>query len=359
MSIGFEVKRAMLGFWRGSGLSRIGALRSLRKALIPDTRGWDAADLSLRGEDMPTPASPAPSSTLKDDSELANVQFWQKDTIRFPDVKISHRYWENAILLVNEEHPTEQEDALVKQIRADEEFLTFRKRNLWTLTVDDTPHALAPNATTHDLSRIIERFVSKSKALMQSIGFIIVVNPTNALGAAMRQCAYTAKLICVFTPDFDETPCPTCLEYADRIVRPMSLELTTPRPLNGVTEYTTSEQAFESLTSAIRDLLRKEFNMLLPAWHCMERIATIDALNESRSDLVVILNCSDADAPVVSGTFDTFVREIAAEAKGILASEELCQQYANLLTDLDDEETRSLFLLKTLQNGARCEFVYA
>ena len=99
--------------------------------------------------------------------------------------------------------------------------------------------------------------------------------------------------------------------------------------------------------------------MLLPAWHCMERIATIDALNESRSDLVVILNCSDADAPVVSGTFDTFVREIAAEAKGILASEELCQQYANLLTDLDDEETRSLFLLKTLQNGARCEFVYA
>ena len=42
----------------------------------------------------------------------------------------------------------------------------------------------------------------------------------------------------------------------------------------------------------------------------------------------------------------------------VLASEEICQNYANMIAQLDDQKIRKAFLLRVLNDGARCEMIY-
>jgi len=395
-----SLKVMALRVWRNLGLSRIPGMRKLRQVLIPNTRGWDNADKILRGAPMKTqnlsglktghppnvtvlnPQKAAkhwqtagvkssstvktPSSAIKktnntyDPRILAKVTYWTSKLIHIEEQSLAEKVSENAILVRNLDDPTENETELYNKVLQNSKFIAFRKRHLGLV---DLYSGQADNnnlKAVDDLTRMIERFVSKSKYRLLNYGFLIAVNPQNIFPVALQQSSYVSKLICIYTPDFEGLVDGACIEQADRIICPAKLAPSLKKhDVSGLTLFTHAEQMEDLLTTSIQSFFPKEFNMLLPVWQAFERVENIENMSLKKCDLVLRLNCTEKDAPSVTGTFSDYIAKLADHCTAVLASESVSQHYVSLIDKLDHKATRITFLTRAFRDGVRCEIIYA
>lgn len=402
-----SLKVLALRVWRDLGLSRVPGMRSLRKALIPNTRSWDDADILLKGANVETlkltdmeeshlskksevthisthdvekAITPAPKVTVisaptslklptkifkkpvtaTDPRVLAKVSYWSTKLIHISEMSLAAKISENSILIRNQDNPTENEVDLYADILQNTSFIAFRKRHLGIVDLESDQSGNTALKAVDDLTRLIERFVSKSKARLLEYGFLIAVNPQNIFPIALQQSSYVSKLICIYTPDFKGAVDQDCIEYADRIICPSNLSSSLDgHDIAGLTVYDDAEQMMDLVTASIQSFFPKEFNMLMPIWQAFERVEGIENLSLTKRDLVLKLNCSDKKAPSVTGTFSEYIDRVSKHCVGILASEGVCQRYTNLIENLDDEAVRVSFLKRAFRDGARCEIIYA
>jgi len=377
-------------------------MRKLRQTLIPNTRSWDSADLALQGtpvekqklEDVVVNPSSQPnfgvspsdnalaipigtideftgqdlssrelfhrSLVTAEPRTIAKVSFWSNKLIQIDEQKLAAKITENSILLRNLDEPTELECRLYAEILSNNKFIAFRNRHLGIVDlVSDTTDMPALKGSD-DLTRTIERFISKSKARLLQYGFVIAVNPANIFPIALQQSSYSSKLICVYTPDFEGSVDRDCIEKADRIICAAETAAALKDfDVAGIDIFDQPEQMLESVTSCIQSFSPKQFNMLMPVWNGFERIENIDRMALTARDLVLKLKCSESDAPSVTGSFSEYIESVSKECTAILASEGLCERYVSLIEKLDDKATRASFLKRALNDGARCEFIYA
>ena len=377
-------------------------MRKLRQALIPNTRSWDNADLILRGgiagnQEMeevvvkpasnvsfgissPNNAKAAPDSTIDeftgqdlssrdlfqkslmtvDSRIIAQVSFWSNKLIHINDLKLAAKVTENSILLRNLDQPTELECALYAEILSNTKFIAFRSRHLGVVDLVSSTADMPALRDTDDLTRTIERFVSKSKARLLQYGFVIAVNPTNIFPVSLQQSSYSSKLICLYTPDFEGDVDRDCIEKADRIICTAETAASLENfDVAGIDIFDQPEQMLESLTACMQGFSPKQFNMLMPVWNGFERVENIDKMALTARDLILKLKCAENEAPSVTGSFSEYIDSVSEECTAILASESLCERYVSLIEELDDEDRRASFLKRALNDGARCEFIYA
>lgn len=385
-----SLKSLSLHMWRKLGIAKIPGMRQLRKLIIPNTRSWDDVDRKLQGiatvpsSQTVTPVKPAPvkviptapvtpkpaASSVKSVSPksaqapwenriISKVDYWSKNFIHIKELGLAKTAAHNSLLIENKDKPTAQEENIYKRIMSDNDFLTFRHKNFGIIELSRTETLLSSVNSTDEIGRLVERFIAKSKRQLLNYGFIISVNPRNTFPVAMQQSSFMPKLICIFTPDFDGNVDQRCLEAADRVICPALFESKIESiNISSLAIYEKEEQLFETLISSIRDLLPKEYNALLPAWNAFDRVVGIENYAITKRDLILKLNCSEKNAPNVKGTFDEYITQLSKVCVSVLASEELCQNYANLIAGLDDQKVRKTFLLRAFNDGARCEMIY-
>ena len=381
-------KSLSLQMWRKLGIAKIPGMRRLRKLLIPNTRSWDSVDRELQGIPDPTPKTvtpptpaltkvtstapvkptpPAPAKPVApkpvqapwEHRIISEVDYWGKSYIHIKEVGLAKTAAHNSLLIENKDKPTEQEKNLYKRIVSDNDFLTFRHKNIGIIELSRTETLLSSVNSTDEIGRLVERYIAKSKRQLLNYGFIISVNPKNTFPVATQQSSFVPKLICIFTPDFEGSVDQTCLESADRVICPAVFEGEIENlNISSLAIYEKEEQLFDTLTSSIRDLLPKEYNALLPAWNAFERVEGIENYALTGRDLILKLSCSEKNAPNVKGTFDDYITQLSKVCNSVLASEEICQNYANMIAQLDDQKIRKTFLLRVLNDGARCEMIY-
>lgn len=402
-----SLKVLALRVWRNFGLSQIPGMRKLRQALIPNTRGWDNADKIVQGRpvsnqnlsDLKTVHSPnvtvlkspkttnsppaqvkQPSPVVKQSSPVASkpvvpvkktnsltdfrvlskVTYWSSKLIHIAEQNLAAKVSENAIMVRNLDAPTEEETELYNRILQNSKFIAFRKRHLGLIDLYSGQTDNANLKAVDDLTRMIERFVSKSKQRLLKYGFLISVNPQNVFPISLQQSSYVSKLICIYTPDFEGSVDDACLERADRIICPAKLASSLKRhDIAGVTLFEDASQMEDLLILAIQSFFPKEFDMLLPIWHGFERIDNIEQMSLKKRDLVLKLDCTEKKAPTVTGTFSDYVDALAKHCTAILASESVCQQYVSMIEKLDSKAVRASFLTRAFRDGVRCEIIYA
>jgi len=387
-----SLKVLALRVWRDLGLSRIPGMRKLRQALIPNTRGWDNADKILKGATMNTqqsaglktvhstnvtvlnpkkPATPAntdkPKSSnpkyksYEDPRILARVSYWSGKLIHISEQALAEKVSENAILIRNLDAPTKNEKHIYNRILQNTKFIAFRKRHLGVVDlISRQTDSSTSLKSVDDMTRMIERFVSKSKFRLLQYGFLIAVNPQNVFPIALQQSSYVSKLICLYTLDFKGSVDRACIENADRIICPTDLASSVKNhAVAGLTLYDNPLHMENLLTAAIQSFFPKEFNMLLPIWQAYEQIGNIENISLRKRDLVLKLNCTEKAAPVVSGTFSEYIEAIAERTTAVLASEAVCQQYVSWIESLESKSTRIAFLKRAFKDGVRCEMIYA
>ncbi|KGE01635.1 hypothetical protein [Rhizobium sp. YS-1r] len=286
------------------------------------------------------------------------INIWKNDAIKLSFDSKTSEWWRNTLLIQRRTPISDAEDNLYQAIIKSKSS-AFSPDRLYRVLVDDAPSSLTV-AGTDDLTRNIERMIIATKQTMSKFGCIIAVDPDNSLPWAMRESTADVRLIVVETPGQSKELDIHTLANADIIV-------TYKEPADDVIAYSarridvapTPDALFPTLEAAVIDLYPKEFNVLLPIYNCWERLPEMEAVDTSRTDIVLWLTCSEDAAPCVSETFRQFVADLAPKVHRIAATDQARNRYLNLIDRLGAPQGVAYFLERAFQDGARVEVYYA
>ncbi|PYG54366.1 hypothetical protein [Rhizobium sp. UGM030330-04] len=307
--------------------------------------------------DEPSSWIPTPRSLTPTDNVLATVNIWKSDAIKFAELPISAEWWRNIILVERSVPLTPAEQSLYTRI-ANEKSAILGAKNVYRIIIDESSVPLT-GATVDDRIRTIERMRHVTKQALANFGFVLVVNPTQQFALSLRDSDSRIKLVAVVTDDLHYGGNHQTLSYANSIITAHhdvdEILMKTGRRFKTANS---AEGIYRAIEAEITDLYPKEFNVLLPAYNCWERLPEFDTVDTSITDVVLWLNCGSSETPTVKTTFAEFATDLASVTARIALSEEYFNRYRNLAANLETVNGRSWFIRTVFADGARVKVLY-